>query len=207
MVIPLAQYPDIVPPQVSVTTSYPGASAAVVEATVAQPIEAQIVGVDKMMYMKSVSGNDGSYSLTAVVRARHQPRHQHRQRQQPRAGGAVQTAVGGAPAGRDGEEAVLRAARRDRGLFAEAARYDALFICNYVTINLLDQISSTPGVGDAKLFGPQDYAMRVWLQTDRMTGLGLTAADVISAIQSAEHAGARSGASARGRSATTSSCS
>src|SRR3954465_8999218 len=64
LAIPIAQYPDIVPPQVSVTTSYPGASAAVVEATIAQPIEAQIVGVDKMIYMKSVSGNDGSYSLT-----------------------------------------------------------------------------------------------------------------------------------------------
>src|ERR1700688_4912412 len=62
-VIPIAQYPDIVPPQVSVTTAYPGASAGVVEATVAQPIESQIVGVDKMIYMKSVSGNDGSYSL------------------------------------------------------------------------------------------------------------------------------------------------
>src|ERR687885_821641 len=62
-VIPIAQYPDIVPPQVSVTTTYPGASAAVVEATVAQPIEAQVVGVDKMIYMKSVSGDDGSYSL------------------------------------------------------------------------------------------------------------------------------------------------
>src|SRR6478752_2430975 len=62
--IPVAQYPDIVPPQVSATTSYPGASAAVVEATIAQPIEAQVVGVDKMIYMKSVSGGDGSYNLT-----------------------------------------------------------------------------------------------------------------------------------------------
>src|SRR5437899_10977328 len=62
--IAIAQYPDIVPPQVSVTTSYPGASAAVVDATIAQPIEAQVVGVDKMIYMKSVSGNDGSYTLT-----------------------------------------------------------------------------------------------------------------------------------------------
>src|SRR4029077_12932429 len=61
--IPLAQYPDIVPPQVSVTTTYPGASGAVVDATVAQPIEAQVIGVDKMIYMKSVSGDDGSYSL------------------------------------------------------------------------------------------------------------------------------------------------
>ncbi len=62
--IPVAQYPDIVPPQVSVTTTYPGASAEVVESTVAQPIESQVVGVDKMIYMKSVSGNDGSYTLT-----------------------------------------------------------------------------------------------------------------------------------------------
>src|SRR3954462_3400609 len=63
LVIPVAQYPDIVPPQVSVTTAYPGGSAAVVEATVAQPIESQVVGVDKAIYMKSVSGNDGSYNL------------------------------------------------------------------------------------------------------------------------------------------------
>ena len=63
-VIPIAQYPDIVPPQVSVTTTYPGANASVVDATVAQPIEAQVIGVDKMIYMKSVSGDDGSYSLT-----------------------------------------------------------------------------------------------------------------------------------------------
>src|SRR6201986_3635425 len=64
LVIPFAQYPDIVPPQVSVTTVYPGASSAVVDGAVAQPIEAQLVGVDKMMYMKSVSGDDGSYTLT-----------------------------------------------------------------------------------------------------------------------------------------------
>src|SRR5689334_12590126 len=64
MTIPVAQYPDIVPPQVSVTTNYPGASAEVVDATVAQPIESQVVGVDKLIYMKSVSGNDGSYTLT-----------------------------------------------------------------------------------------------------------------------------------------------
>src|SRR5215468_4242814 len=64
LTIPIAQYPDIVPPQVSVTTTYPGASAAVVEATVAQPIESKVVGVDKAIYMKSVSGNDGSYTLT-----------------------------------------------------------------------------------------------------------------------------------------------
>jgi multidrug efflux pump len=65
-IIPVAQYPDVVPPQVSVTTNYPGASASIVDATVAQPIEAQVVGVDKMIYMKSVSGNDGSYTQTST---------------------------------------------------------------------------------------------------------------------------------------------
>src|ERR1700758_5687772 len=70
-VIPIAQYPDIVPPQVSVTTFYPGANSAVVDATIAQPIEAQVVGVDKMIYMKSVSGDDGSYSLTVSVGVGH----------------------------------------------------------------------------------------------------------------------------------------
>ena len=83
--IPVAQFPDIVPPQVTVIATYPGASAAVVEASVAQPLEAQIVGVDKMIYMKSNSGNDGSYSADRQLRARHQSRHRHRQRQQPRA--------------------------------------------------------------------------------------------------------------------------
>ena len=67
--IPIAQYPDIVPPQVSVTTTFPGASAAVVDSTIAQPIEAQMVGVDKLIYMKSVSGDDGSYTLTASLEA------------------------------------------------------------------------------------------------------------------------------------------
>ena len=81
MAMPVAQYPDIVPPQVSVTTMYPGANSAVVDATVAQPIEAQVVGVDKMIYMKSTSGDDGSYTLDRLVRTRHQPGHQCGQRQ------------------------------------------------------------------------------------------------------------------------------
>src|SRR6516165_6743186 len=75
--IPIAQYPDIVPPQVSVTTVYPGASGAVVQATVAQPIEAQVVGVDKMIYMKSVSGDDGSYSLVVSFELGTNPAARH----------------------------------------------------------------------------------------------------------------------------------
>ena len=126
--IPVAQYPDIVPPQVSVTTFYPGANSAVVDATIAQPIEAQVVGVDKMIYMKSVSGDDGSYTLTVLLRARHRPRHQHRQRQQPRSDRAVQPAGRSAAAGRHRQEEVVRVARRYRGLLAQAHARSAV-IC------------------------------------------------------------------------------
>ena len=164
--------PDIVPPQVSVTTIYPGASAAVVEATVAQPIEAQIVGVDKMIYMKSVPRQRRQLLADAVLRARHQPRHQHRQRQQSGAGGAVETAAGRARQGVTvkkqssallGVISLLFAQAHARSAFHQQLRHD----------QSARPIRSTPGVGDARLFGPQDYAMRVWLQTDRMTGLGL----------------------------------
>ena len=104
--IPVAQLPDIVPPQVTVTANYPGASANVVESSVAQPIEAQVVGVDKMIYMKSNSGNDGSYYADRQLRPQLQPRHRHGQRQQPGADRAVATAAGGAARGPDGPEAV-----------------------------------------------------------------------------------------------------
>jgi hydrophobe/amphiphile efflux-1 (HAE1) family protein len=183
LVIPIAQYPDIVPPQVSVTTSYPGASAAVVEATVAQPIEAQMVGVDKMIYMKSVSGNDGSYTLTVSFELGTDP-----DINTVNTNNRVQVALAKLPSEVRSQGVTVK--KKSSAMLGVIAVYspkgthDALFLSNYVTINLLDTIKSTPGVGDASLFGPQDYAMRVWLHTDRMTGLGLTTQDVISAIQS-----------------------
>ncbi|MDY0873603.1 efflux RND transporter permease subunit [Dongia rigui] len=181
-VIPVAQYPDIVPPQVSVTTSYPGAAAAIVDATVAQPIEAQAVGVDKMMYMKSISGNDGSYSLTASFELGTDP-----DINTVNLNNRVQVALSKLP--QEVQRQGVTVKKKSSALLGVIAVYspkgthDPLFISNYVTINLLDTIKSTPGVGDAALWGPQDYAMRAWLRTDRLTGLGLTAGDVISAIQ------------------------
>ena len=150
----------------------------------AQPIESQIVGVDKMIYMKSVSGDDGSYyaassrSSSAPIptstrststtgcrsRCRSCPTEVQRQ------GVTVKKQ----------SSALLGVI----ALYSPRRSYDPLFISNYVTINLLDRIKSTPGVGDAALWGPQDYAMRVWVDTDRLTGLGLTTGDIISAIQS-----------------------
>src|SRR5271166_1994380 len=180
--IPIAQYPDIVPPQVSATTSFPGASAAVVDTTIAQPIEAQVVGVDKMIYMKSVSGDDGSYSLTASFELGTDP-----DIDAVNVNNRVQIALSSLP--QDVQRQGVTVKKKSSALLGVIAVYspkhthDPLFISNYVTINLLDQIKSTPGVGDATLWGPQDYSMRAWVRTDRLTGLGLTTADVIDAIK------------------------
>ena len=180
--IPIAQYPDIVPPQVSVTTNYPGASAAIVDATIAQPIEAQVVGVDKMIYMKSVSGNDGSYSLTVSFELGTNP-----DINTVNVNNRVQVALSKLP--QDVQRQGVTVKKQSSALLGVIAVYspkgtlDPLFISNYATINLIDQIKATPGVGDASLWGPQDYAMRAWVHTDKLTGMGLTTGDVIDAIR------------------------
>ena len=180
--IPIAQYPDIVPPQVSVTTFYPGGNSKVVEESIAQPIEAQVVGVDKMIYMKSVSGDDGSYTLTASFELGSNP-----DLNTVNVNNRVQTAMASLPP--DVQRQGVTVKKKSSALlgviavYAPKATHDPLFLSNYVTINLLDRIKSTPGVGDASLWGPQDYAMRAWVRTDRLTGLGLTTGDIIQAIQ------------------------
>ena len=183
MTIPFAQYPDIVPPQVSVTTVYPGAGSAVVDGTVAQPIEAQLVGVDKMIYMKSVSGDDGSYTLTASFELGTDP-----DINTVNVNNRVQVALSSLP--QEVQRQGVTVKKRSSALLGAIAFYspkhshDPLFLSNFVTINMLDRIRSMPGVGDAILWGPQDYAMRAWIRTDRLTGLGLTSGDIINAIQS-----------------------
>jgi hydrophobe/amphiphile efflux-1 (HAE1) family protein len=181
--IPIAQYPDIVPPQVSVTTLYPGASSAVVESTVAQVIEAQVVGVDKMIYMKSTSGDDGSYALTASFELGTNP-----DINTVNVNNRVQVALASLPPEVQRQGVTVK--KKSSALLGVIAFYspkhthDPLFLSNFVTINLLDRIKSTPGVGDATLWGPQDYAMRIWVRTDLLTGLNLTTGDIINAIQS-----------------------
>src|SRR5215831_5970340 len=181
--IPVAQYPDIVPPQVSVSTLYPGANSAVVDATIAQPIEAQVVGVDKMIYMKSVSGDDGSYSLIVSFELGTNP-----DINTVNVNNRVQVALSGLPS--DVQKQGVTVKKKSSALLGVVALYapkhthDALYLSNYVTINMLDKIKSTPGVGDASLWGPQDYSMRVWVQTDKLTGFNLTTGDIINAIKS-----------------------
>ncbi|MFZ0811593.1 MAG: efflux RND transporter permease subunit, partial [Bradyrhizobium sp.] len=181
--MPVAQYPDIVPPQVQVTTMYPGANSQIVDATVAQPIEAKVVGVDKMIYMKSTSGDDGSYTLTASFELGTDP-----DINTVNVNNRVQTALSQLPS--EVQQQGINVKKKSTAIlsvftvYSPKGTHDPLFLSNYVTINLLDPIKSTPGVGDAFLFAPLDYAMRAWIRTDRLTGLDLTTGDIIKAIQS-----------------------
>jgi hydrophobe/amphiphile efflux-1 (HAE1) family protein len=180
--IPVAQFPDIVPPQVQVTANFPGASAAVVEAAVAQPIEAQVIGVDKMIYMKSTNGNDGSYNLTVSFELGTNP-----DINTVNVNNRVQTATSELPP--SVTQQGLRIQKRSSAilefvnLYSDGAKQDPLFITNYATINVLDELSRTPGVGQASLFSKLNYSMRIWFDTNRLTSLNLSPSDIISAIQ------------------------
>src|SRR5262245_22558194 len=180
--IPVAQFPDIVPPQVTVSGTFPGASAAVVESSVAQPLEAQIIGVDQMLYMKSNSGSDGSYSLTVSFALGTDPNINT-----VNVNNRVQTALSQLPT--EVQAQGLTVQKRSSAvlqflvLYSESGAQDPLFITNYAIINLLDAISRTPGVGQANLFARMNYSMRIWFDTQRLTSLGLAPSDVISAIR------------------------
>jgi len=180
--IPVAQFPDIVPPQTVVSATFPGASAAVVESSIAQPIEAQVVGVDKMIYMSSTSGNDGSYNLTVSFVLGSDPDINTNA-----VNNRVQTAIAQLPPEVQLEGLTIQkkssAVLQFLMLYSENGKQDPLFITNYAIINVLDVLSRTPGVGQARLFGALNYSMRVWFDTQRLNNLQMTPADVIAAIQ------------------------
>jgi HAE1 family hydrophobic/amphiphilic exporter-1 len=181
--IPRAQFPDIVPPQVAVTASYPGASADVVEQTVAQPIEQQVTGVDNMLYMKSQSGSDGSYKLTVTFTLGTDPDINTVN---------VQNRVNLATAQLPDEVKRTGVTTKKQSsallqvvtLSSPGGTHDALFLSNYATINVIDAIKRINGVGDATLFGPLEYSMRIWLDPDRLANFDLEPADVVAAIRS-----------------------
>jgi len=179
--LPVAQYPEIMPPQVRVSAVYPGASAEVLEATVGQPLEAQVIGVDKMIYMKSTSGNDGSYALTVSFELGTDP-----DVNTVNVNNRVQTALAQLP--REVQLQGLTVQKRETSylqiiaLYSDNEKYDPLFMNNYATINVVDELARVTGVGDASLFGRLNYSMRIWLDTERLTALGISPPDIIGAI-------------------------
>ncbi|WP_316395145.1 multidrug efflux RND transporter permease subunit [Bradyrhizobium sp. 33ap4] len=182
MQIPVAQFPDIVPPQVTVSAVFPGASAEVVESSVAQPLEAQVVGVDKMLYMKSTSGNDGSYTLTVSFALGTDP-----DINTVNVNNRVQSALAQLPTEVQAQGLTVQkkssAVLQFIVLYSKSGDQDPLFITNYAIINVLDAISRTPGVGQASLFAKLNYSMRIWFDTQRLTSLNLAPSDVIAAIR------------------------
>ena len=180
--LPVAQYPDVVPPTVQVTTRYPGASARTVIDTIALPIEQQVNGVDGMIYMQSYAGGDGSYALTVTfaigtdlnfAQVLVQNRVAIASASLPR---AVQ--VQGVTVQKK-STAILQIVT----LTSPDARYDSLFLANYATIRLRDEISRLPGVGNVAVFGAGQYSMRVWLDPNKMQARELTTQDVIQSLQ------------------------
>jgi HAE1 family hydrophobic/amphiphilic exporter-1 len=181
MAIPVAQFPDIVPPQVTLTANYPGADAELVETTVAQPIEAQVNGVDNAIYYQSTSGADGTYTLNVTFALGTNPDIDTVNVQNRATLAEPQLPTTVAQQGlsiRKKSAALLQVLT----LYSPNKSYDQLFLSNYATINVLDAISRVKGVGQATLFGPLDYSMRVWLDPARLDAFGLVPADVAAAI-------------------------
>lgn len=182
-VLPVAQYPEIAPPTVSVTAAYSGADAKTVEESIAQPLENAINGVDGMRYMKSTSANDGSYSLTVSFLLGTDP-DIDTVNVQNRAN--LVTAKLPEEVRRTG----LTIAKVSTDLLQVFLFYspdksrDELFLSNFVTINVLDELKRVPGVGNASIFGARDYSMRIWIDPEKLANFNLSAQDVIAAVQS-----------------------
>ncbi|WP_191059540.1 efflux RND transporter permease subunit [Geminicoccus harenae] len=180
--IPVAQLPDIVPPQVSVSAVYPGASADVVESTVGQPLESSVIGTDQMIYMRSTSGNDGSYNLTVSFALGSDP-----DINTVNVNNRVQTALSQLP--QEVQRQGLTVQKRSSSILqfvmmtSEDPTHDLLFLTNLGTISVIDELSRTTGVGQAVLFGQLNYSMRIWFDTQRLVSLNLAPSDVVRAIQ------------------------
>ncbi len=193
--LPVAQFPNIVPPEVKVTATYPGASAKAVEESVAQVIESQVNGVEGMLYMKSTSGSDGSYSLTVTFKV-----GSNADINTVNVNNRVNQATAMLPAEVQSTGIIVKKQSSSMlqvvAVYAPKGDRDALFLSNFATINILDTLKRVPGVGEATLFGPLDYSMRVWLDLDRMSSLDITADDVVRAVkaQNAQAAVGRIGA-------------
>ena len=193
-VLPVAQYPQIAPPTVLITATYPGASADTLSKTVAAPIEEQLNGVENMVYFTSSASANGSVTITATfevgtdvdmasvnVNNRVKAAEPRLPESVRRNGVIVQK--------RSNDILQVVALKSDQG------RYSTLFLSNYASLNIVDELKRIKGVGDVSIFGAQDYSMRVWLKPDRMAQLGMTTSEVANAIsaQNAQNAAGKIG--------------
>ena len=180
--LPVAQYPEVVPPTVQVTTRYPGASARTVIDTVALPIEQQVNGVEGMLYMQSFASADGTYNLTVTFKIGTDLNFA-----QVLVQNRVSSALAALPQAVQSQGVVVQKKSTSIlqivTLTSPDKRYDSLYLSNYATINLKDEVSRLPGVGNVAVFGAGQYAMRVWLDPDKLKARGLNVTDVIGALQ------------------------
>jgi len=180
--LPTAQYPDIVPPQIKITTTYTGADALTIEQSVATPLEQQMNGVDNMIYMQSTNANDGTMTENVTFDVEtdiniDQVNTQNRVSQaQPNLPADVNQF--GLTVKKSTSNPLIMVA-----LFSPKGTYDALFLGNYATINVNDALYRVPGVGQIQNYGTADYAMRIWVKPDRLASLGLTVPDLLNAVK------------------------
>jgi HAE1 family hydrophobic/amphiphilic exporter-1 len=180
--LPVAQFPEIVPPQIIVNTTYTGADAVTIEQSVATPLEQQMSGVDNMLYMQSTNANDGTMTLTVTFDIDTNPNID-----QVNVQNRVSQAQPNLPA--DVNQFGLNM-RKSTGIptlaiaiYSPHQTHDSLFLANYANININDALYRVPGVGEVRLFGASDYAMRIWVKPDLLAKLGLTVPDLARAVQ------------------------
>jgi multidrug efflux pump len=180
--LPLSEYPDVVPPTVQVRAMYPGANPKEIAETVASPLEEAINGVENMMYMKSVAGSDGVLVLTVTFNAGTDPDIAQVQ---------VQNRVNQALARLPEDVRRLGVTTEKQSpnltmvvhLTSPDGRYDSVYLRNYATLRMKDELARLPGIGQAIIFGSGDYAMRIWIDPDQAAARGLTAGDIVNAVR------------------------
>src|SRR5271155_4978665 len=181
--LPVAQYPDVVPPTVQVTTRYPGASASVLVDTVALPIEQQVNGVEGMIYMQSTNASDGTYVLTVTFKI-----GTNLDTAQILVQNRVASALSSLPQAVQAQGVTVQKRSTAILLFVTLTspdgRYDSLYLANYATINLKDELARLPGVGNVNVLGAGQYSMRVWLDPEKLKARSLNAQDVVASLQS-----------------------